>query len=81
VAANGEPQRNLNGDLRGGLHDGPATDAAPTSRQVATTPMPRRPAPPPLDPATALRRELRAVGVLYAATSLLPWGIGAAFQP
>lgn len=81
VAANGEPQRNLNGDLRGGLHDGPATDAAPTSRQVATTPMPRRPAPPPLDPATALRRELRAVGVLYAATCLLPWGIGAAFQP
>jgi hypothetical protein len=35
----------------------------------------------PMEPTAALRRELRAVAVLYAATCLLPWGIGAAFQP
>jgi hypothetical protein len=35
----------------------------------------------PVEPTAALRRELRAVAVLYAATCVLPWGIGAAFQP
>ena len=39
------------------------------------------PAAAPVEPTTALRRELRAVAVLYAATCVLPWGIGAAFQP
>jgi hypothetical protein len=34
-----------------------------------------------VEPTAALRRELRAVAVLYAATCVLPWGIGAAFQP
>ncbi len=72
VAALRRP-RARSGELAVADDDAPAADAAATNAPAAEGGA--APAAP------SLRRELRAIGVLYALTSLLPLAIGALFAP
>lgn len=65
--------RARSGELAVADDDAPAADAAVTSAPAAEGGA--------ATVAPSLRRELRAIGVLYALTSLLPMAIGALFAP